>query len=555
MHHGSQERGWRRSCLCIKDSVWNISRRLTSLETRDHECPDCETQVSSCIDNGIEALATMDTHNGARNLRGSLHNVFTRARPRNVLSTASDVLMNDNQQTKLRSSSDTAWLDGLRGVAALLVVIQHIHPAVWWLAMCDDVSDESTAISPGTWPVLRLLFTGGSLAVQLFFVISGFVVPRRLISLIQEGRPDDFVEALNSAVIRRPCRLLIPAMLTTLLLLTFFHMTGIDPNWNGAATNIVSELWLWVLDCLQLMDFYNVYASRYLLITWTIVVEWRGSMAVFVWLFAIHQLRTQWRVLLTLALVLYLVMCTISTQYAAFFAGMLSCELDLIRTSSEKGQFRMPWCRISDYLAQRRFLHGLVMHSVLALGLIFASTPTLKPDLATTEHAIQVCANWPSFLYNMVPGQYWEKWPGIQYRDFCYFWGAWLTILGIKEIRWAKAIFETRIVQYLGRHSFALYLTHTLVTSTLTRVLLILTNHGFMQGEDAGWPFSAVPLGAWSKYLSLDMGPKGYEPAVLFVLVASLAVIFPLAEIGTRIFDQPSVRIANWMWAKLKQLR
>ena len=35
-------------------------------------------------------------------------------------------------------------------------------------------------------------------------------------------------------------------------------------------------------------------------------------MAVFVWLFAIHQLRTQWRVLLTLGLVLYLVMCTIS---------------------------------------------------------------------------------------------------------------------------------------------------------------------------------------------------------------------------------------------------
>ncbi|KXS97008.1 hypothetical protein AC578_1885 [Pseudocercospora eumusae] len=308
----------------------------------------------------------------------------------------------------------------------------------------------------------------------------GFVVPRRLISLIQEGRQDDFVEALNSAVIRRPCRLLIPAMLSTLVLLTFFHMTGIDPNWWVHAKYLV---WL------SLFGFSP--STSY---------EPSGE----------------------------------CTQYAAFFAGMLTCELDLIRTSSEKAQVRLPWSRISHYLAQRRFLRGLVMHTVLALGLIFASTPMA---FLLVRHSPR------SILGEMA------------WHPISYFWGAWLTILGIKEIRWAKAIFETTIVQYLGRHSFALYLTHTLVTSTLTRVLLILTNHAFMHGEDAGWPFSAVTLGAWIKYLSLDMGPKGYEPAVLFVLAASLAVIVPLAQIGTRIFDQPSVRIANWMWAKFKQLR
>ncbi|KXS97006.1 hypothetical protein AC578_1885 [Pseudocercospora eumusae] len=377
----------------------------------------------------------MDTHNGARNLCGSY-------------TTCSAF---DDQQTKIRRSSDTAWLDGLRGVAALLVVIQHIHPAVWSLAMCNDVSDNSTATSPGTWPVLRLLFTGGSLAVELFFVISGFVVPRRLISLIQEGRQDDFVEALNSATL---------------------SLADSGYAEHARASDVLS---------------YDRHRSE-----------------------------------------------LVGTQYAAFFAGMLTCELDLIRTSSEKAQVRLPWSRISHYLAQRRFLRGLVMHTVLALGLIFASTPMA---FLLVRHSPR------SILGEMA------------WHPISYFWGAWLTILGIKEIRWAKAIFETTIVQYLGRHSFALYLTHTLVTSTLTRVLLILTNHAFMHGEDAGWPFSAVTLGAWIKYLSLDMGPKGYEPAVLFVLAASLAVIVPLAQIGTRIFDQPSVRIANWMWAKFKQLR
>lgn len=67
--------------------------------------------------------------------------------------------------------SDTAWLDGLRGVAALMVVLQHEQAMVYMgHAFCYHWPEQT---SPASWPILRLAFSGGSFAVVVFFVISG----------------------------------------------------------------------------------------------------------------------------------------------------------------------------------------------------------------------------------------------------------------------------------------------------------------------------------------------------------------------------------------------
>ena len=55
-------------------------------------------------------------------------------------------------------------VDGLRGIAAMMVVVQHLHEAV------SDVSGD------WIWPELKRLFGMGFLGVDLFFVISGFVI-------------------------------------------------------------------------------------------------------------------------------------------------------------------------------------------------------------------------------------------------------------------------------------------------------------------------------------------------------------------------------------------
>ncbi|CAK1362713.1 uncharacterized protein RHO25_007033 [Cercospora beticola] len=449
--------------------------------------------------------------------------------------------------------SDTAWLDGLRGVAALMVVLQHEQAMVYMgHAFCYHWPEQT---SPASWPILRLAFSGGSFAVVVFFVISGYVVPRRLLRLLQEHRQAEFIEALNSAVIRRHGRLLMPAMLSALFILLFYWITGIDPNWSGGfADNFFAELWGWVKDCFQVLNYFTAFASYYNRVTWTIIIELKGSVMVFGWLFAIHSLRAQWRILLTLGLSVALVLFSSYAFYAAFFIGMMMSEIDLLHDSGEIDKIWLPWDPLSKYLRTRRLARTIVLHTTLLVALLLASFPVLKWDLPP-EVAVARCSSWPSFLFNMTPPQYWDKGATSGIRDFWYFWAAWLLAVSIKELRWAKELFESSFPQYLGRHSFSLYLTHLVVGSTFSRTILILCGFGYHGGPKAKWPFNKFPVGAWSGLFPAIWGPVGWQPGVVLDLALSLPLMFWVAEIGTKVFDRPSVRMSSWMWEKWKSMR
>ncbi|KAL9527262.1 O-acetyltransferase [Sphaerulina musiva] len=440
---------------------------------------------------------------------------------------------------------ETSWLDGLRGVAALLVVLQHEHAMVnMGLHRCYGHDDETRSLA--YWPVVRLLFSGGSFAVMVFYYISGFVVPRRMIQMLHEGRQTEYMEALQSAIIRRHVRLLMPAFFSALLIIVFYHITGFEENWSGGrASNIFVEFLWWILDCLHTLNYFTAFAMRYNPVTWTIVVELKGSMAIFAWLFVVHRLRPQRRILLTLALSFFLVLFGLGSWFAAFFVGMLSCELDLLHASGELTHIWFPWTKISHYLAQHKRLHTLVLNAGIFLGMLFASTPMLKGPSA--KEAIERCA-WPETLFNVVPYHYWQNWPTLEYRDFWYFWGACFLGISIKEVKWAKSLFETNFAQYLGRHSFSLYLTHLVVGATFSRIIFILCGYSHLGGPDANWPFDRIAVGAWHDYFPASVGPQGLTPGIILNLMLTLPVMFFVAEMGTKVFDRPSVRLSRWVW-------
>lgn len=150
---------------------------------------------------------------------------------------------------------------------------------------------------------------GLSNSIFLILCFIGFVVPRRMIQMLHEGRHTEYMEALQSAIIRRHVRLLMPAFFSALLIIVFYHTTGFEENWSGGrASNIFVEFLWWILDCLHTLNYFTAFAMRYNPVTWTIVVELKGSMSIFAWLFVVHRLRPQRRILLTLALSFFLVL-------------------------------------------------------------------------------------------------------------------------------------------------------------------------------------------------------------------------------------------------------
>lgn len=334
----------------------------------------------------------------------------------------------------------TAWLDGLRGVAALSVCTMHLcvfthtnlelcyGAGIWW-------QKYNTSIA--AYPIFRLPFTGGHFAVILFFTISGYVVPRRLISLLHEGKQAEFVEAINGAIVRRPGRLFLPVAFSTLFLAFFWHITGIVTAFPQRQSNIFTECWAWWLDQLKFWYYYRTgfLFTYYNAHTWTIPVELRGSMNIFVWLFAVHQVSTKWRIILTIGILSHFIYAS-GAWYAAFFAGMLTSELDLIYTNGV--DVSLPWDFIVNFLRKRPTVKQVTMHVMLFVGLWLASQPS--SDMHSRAETMD-CGIWNQ-LNKMIPGPY-DDGNSTTYRWFWLFWASWIILVTVGQIGWVKWLFET----------------------------------------------------------------------------------------------------------------
>jgi len=128
--------------------------------------------------------------------------------------------------------------------------------------------------------------------------------------------------------------------------------------------------------------------------------------------------------------------------YAAFLAGMLTGELDLLREADTK--VGLPWDAVMTFFRRRRFLKGLFLHLILVAGLYLASIPT--SDREKKEELLGKCRGWMT-LRHLSPSIYNDKGGETDHRWFYLFWGAWLTIVGVKEIWWVRKLFESSPAQ------------------------------------------------------------------------------------------------------------
>lgn len=115
----------------------------------------------------------------------------------------------------------TAYLDGMRGVAALVVLFCHFFYQAFVIAKgwgCDGAHYNILKL-----PILRLWFQGPP-AVCLFFVISGYALSYRPLKLIRSRNTQDFSTTMSSLVFRRGIRLYLPTAISTLMIVTFIRL-------------------------------------------------------------------------------------------------------------------------------------------------------------------------------------------------------------------------------------------------------------------------------------------------------------------------------------------
>jgi peptidoglycan/LPS O-acetylase OafA/YrhL len=384
-----------------------------------------------------------------------------------------------------------AALDGLRGIAALIVVLRHTNNAV---AM--PMSDRLELLKQ---PFGILLNAQG--AVQLFFVLSGFVLAgslsrgpgfRRLAS--GTGR-DPTRGASRSAVVvehieflvKRVFRIHLPYVVAVLFAFALCRLYVLVPDGQGLTR------WITTIAALrpstsQLLPTLAFPGTALGLVPqgWTLRVEMIFSLLMPLLLLVAY--RSHWSLLLLLSVSALKLSGPFSDlRYAIDFAIGISIFIERDRIG--RWLDRMP-----------AFLEPVMVGLGLAL---FAA---------------------PMFLGWFYPVPAVGLWlHGIDSKSIAVMAvGSGLLIVSAIHVPWFRRALSTRRVVFLGRISFSVYLLH------LTCIALLATN--LVRTDAASWLLPMNGLGLTA-----------------LVLLASI----PISTLCYHAVERPSIRVANHLCRKL----
>ncbi|QDS68739.1 hypothetical protein FKW77_004598 [Venturia effusa] len=435
--------------------------------------------------------------------------------------------------------SPTAWLDGMRGIAAFLVYIRHFaaatHPDIQYGWGTNGRHRNFIHL-----PFIRLL-TAGPAMVALFFIISGYALSLGPLKAIQHQSADAGLVRLSSATFRRAARLFLPGVVSTFIVMlcislglygkgrasmTLEDMPGFHepqpPLANREALGFQFNLWL--LWTWRWFNVWNPINHVYDVHLWTLPVEFRSSMVLFMALVAFARTRPQIRLTMLFGCVVY---CHYTNAWESwlFFAGSFLAQLKLLQDSPRASLPLLDIAEIKCEPLQEESTSKRDHVRILAfvLGLYLLSYPDIvlnapedqDPEVPLTPP----CAPGYCLIANLSS----TGW-GEPFR-FPHCIGALLTVYATSSSQTSslRSLFDNPFSVYLGRISFALYLVHGPIIHML----------GF-------W---LVPwCWRWTGKETLMQKETGFGCA--FVVVTVLVVW--AADVFWRTVDQKCVAFARW---------
>ncbi|GAB1217755.1 hypothetical protein ATERTT37_006996 [Aspergillus terreus] len=432
------------------------------------------------------------------------------------------------EPTKLHA---IAALDGLRGWACLLVFNFHfLFTYTWKVAIGWGFNGENFSVLQ--LPIIHMLVSG-HIMVAIFFVISGYVLSYKPLKTIRSRSFDQTFTTLASSTFRRGLRLYIPSIVGIAMVFiavrlgvyNYSHkvlnaghtIVGTNEQHPPIMKSFFKQFWDWYYTVVRLMNPWDwaLYYNNYNPHLWTIPVEFRCSIVLFLTILATSRVRTGIRLALVSTLV-WFCMRWGRWDVVLFLSGMLMAEADLINGTWERppaAAEEKPW--IPRYpskhqifrFSSRRFWIGLFV-----LGLYLGSAPN-------------VGYKWTPFYmwtWKVTPKTYLEP------HRFPQTLGAVAIVYSINHSRDIQRLFVNPLSQYLGKISFAFYIVHGPILHSLGyslmpniwRITGKQTDFQYCLGFFIGWAI-CLPLSLWA------------------------------GDIFWRAVDIPSVKFARWLEDKV----
>ncbi|PSS03247.1 acyltransferase 3 [Coniella lustricola] len=397
---------------------------------------------------------------------------------------------------KQTQPDETSYLNGLRGVAAVVVVLQHITEFFYpenHGCYGDGGPEPDHYIQL---PYFKLLLMG-SFSVTLFFVISGFALTFGPLRKIHAGNPEAAIASMPSSIFRRPIRLFLPILpvyaFSWVLIQAWFI-------WNlGTAgpiprqENFLVEMYIGIKHWL-IIDTTPYVVATYFPQGWTLYDEHMGSLLVFLCCLAFARTKVAVRMLGVSIVAIWHFYVDQWTSFL-FLGGMLLADLRL--ATADRPPLK------PTHERWKRF----ALIALLVVSLFFGSWP-YTGDVAQ-------CVGFQYFagigMPGMLPMRFWHSLASVT------------TLFALEGLPSTQRLFNSPMILYLGEISYSLYLIHWAV--------------GY----------------SWAEAVAAAVIAAGYEK--FWACMASVAVTLTtgiwVADLFWRYSDIQCVKLARWIATKL----
>lgn len=325
------------------------------------------------------------------------------------------------------------YLDGVRGMAAFIVVIYHYVAAFYPALYTGNVNNIKTSGGVELFIVnspFNILYDG-SVSVCIFFILSGYVLTYKYFK-------DDDIQKIRSTAIRRYIRLVIPVVFSVFIA---YIILKLKLFYNIQAAEVSSSEWL--------KGFYNfepnvfemikqaIYgvlfkqSTTYNPVLWTMYYEFYGSFLVIAFALMFGKVRNRW-IVYSILLVL-----TFNNNFLPFVLGLMLSD-----------------CYNTKKQTIQRYINKSINIVFIILGLLLAS----YPPAVSVENT----------MYAFMKLNYIE--------NASYFYhsiGAFFIMVVILNSNILKRVFSTKVFQFLGSISFSVYIIHFLILNSFSSYLFI----------------------------------------------------------------------------------
>ena len=404
--------------------------------------------------------------------------------------------------TPARELHPTAWLDGLRGTAALLVVFHHTSHA-WFsdrIKAGYGSGEDGLNVYLIQIPIIRLLISGAP-QVAIFFVVSGYAISYKPLKLMHGGRPKELLDSLSASVFRRHTRLFLPATVVMFVcgIMRWMDWYGVDPSRAPPhAKSLSDQIYNWAAESMKLAHPFNIpdrYIPSYDQNLWTLPIEFRNSMYLYGTLLALSRLRSNMRLLFTSGIVMF---CCYKAHWdiMLFISGMLLADLHIHRSAPPEKQILSPRCNCNCDHGQHASKSSSSLNTLTATlqtyrRYIWTVCFTISLFLLSMPEVGRGAGTSPGYatLTKYIPNYY------ISIGRPDHFWaplGAMFLVFSTDNERSLQRIFETRFAQYMGKISFSMYMVHGPLLYTLGEHMLHRTVAYFGQETSTQYGWAAV---------------------------------------------------------------